>query len=201
MGRIAPDVVVPKGIASATSVLTHPATVVVAVIIPALNEAGKIGRVLDKMPSDGRFEAIVIDDGSTDGTGAEALAHGAAVVVRHEERGGVGAAIRDGWRVGVERERPWLALLSGDDQHEPAELVRALDEAIASQAGVFKSLGIELDGAVKVAQRDMRIPEIAQHIAGAREIAELAKDRQRLLLELNCPLALAEGLIRYAQVH
>src|SRR5664279_5263938 len=99
----------------------------VAVVIPALNEAGKIGRVLDKMPRDGRFEAIVVDDGSTDGTGDEALAHGAAVVVRHEVRGGVGAAIRDGWRVGIERERPWLALLSGDDQHEPAELVRALE--------------------------------------------------------------------------
>jgi dolichol-phosphate mannosyltransferase len=99
----------------------------VTVVIPALNEAGKIGRVLDKMPRDGRFEAIVVDDGSTDGTGDEARAHGAAVVIRHEERGGVGAAIRDGWRAGLDRDRPYLALLSGDDQHEPAELVRALE--------------------------------------------------------------------------
>ena len=99
----------------------------VAVIIPALNEAGKIGRVLDKLPRDGRFEAIVVDDGSTDGTGDEARAHGAAVVVRHEQRGGVGAAIRDGWQEGLARNRRYLALLSGDDQHEPAELVRALE--------------------------------------------------------------------------
>lgn len=98
---------------------------IVAVIIPALNEAGKIGRVLDKMPRDGRFEAIVVDDGSTDGTGDEARAHGAAVVIRHEQRGGVGAAIRDGWLCGVERGRPYLALLSGDDQHVPAELLSA----------------------------------------------------------------------------
>jgi len=62
---------------------------------------GKIGRVLDKVPRDGRFEAIVVDDGSTDGTGDEARAHGAAVVVRHEVRGGVGAAIRDGWKSGL----------------------------------------------------------------------------------------------------
>ena len=40
---------------------------IVAVIIPALNEAGKIGRVLDKLPADGRFEAIVVDDGSPTG--------------------------------------------------------------------------------------------------------------------------------------
>jgi dolichol-phosphate mannosyltransferase len=107
---------------------------IVAVIIPALNEAGKIGRVLDKLPRDGRFEAIVVDDGSTDGTGDEARAHGAAVVIRHEQRGGVGAAIRDGWKEGLRRDRPWLALLSGDDQHEPAELVPAFEALIAANA-------------------------------------------------------------------
>jgi dolichol-phosphate mannosyltransferase len=99
----------------------------VAVVIPALNEAGKIGRVLDRFPRDDRFEAIVVDDGSEDGTGDEARAHGAAVVLRHEVRGGVGAAIRDGWLCAMERGRPYVALLSGDDQHEPSELVAAFE--------------------------------------------------------------------------
>jgi dolichol-phosphate mannosyltransferase len=107
---------------------------IVAVVIPALNEAGKIGRVLDAMPADSRFEAIVVDDGSSDGTGDEARAHGAAVVLRHDVRGGVGAAIRDGWKAGLERGRPYLALISGDDQHEPAELVGALDRLLAGEA-------------------------------------------------------------------
>ena len=111
----------------------HPEPIV-AVVIPALNEAGKIGRVLDKIPRDGRFEAIVVDDGSTDGTGDEARAHGAAVVVRHEVRGGVGAAIRDGWKAGLARNRPYLALVSGDDQHEPDELVGALELLLAGKA-------------------------------------------------------------------
>jgi dolichol-phosphate mannosyltransferase len=111
-----------------------PVTPIVAVVIPALNEAGKIGRVLDKLPASGWFEAIVVDDGSTDGTGDEARAHGAAVVIRHDERGGVGAAIRDGWKEGLARERKYLALLSGDDQHEPGELITALAALEASGA-------------------------------------------------------------------
>jgi dolichol-phosphate mannosyltransferase len=113
---------------------TASAEPLVAVIIPALNEAGKIGRVLDKFPRDGRFEAIVVDDGSTDGTGDEARAHGAALVIRHEQRGGVGNAIRDGWKAGLGRQRPYLALLSGDDQHEPAEMIGALDALLAADA-------------------------------------------------------------------
>ncbi len=115
------------GAALAASELTDASVPIVAVVIPALNEAGKIGRVLDKFPRDGRFEAIVVDDGSTDGTGDEARAHGAAVVVRHDVRLGVGAAIRDGFECGRQRGRTWLALVSGDDQHEPAELVGAFE--------------------------------------------------------------------------
>lgn len=114
--------------------MTLPSQPLVAVVIPALNEAGKIGRVLDKFPRDPRFEAIVVDDGSTDGTGDEARAHGAAVVIRHDVRGGVGAAIRDGWLCGLERDRPYLALLSGDDQHEPSELVAAFEALEAAGA-------------------------------------------------------------------
>ena len=105
---------------------------IVSVIIPALNEAGKIGRVLDRMPRDGRFEAIVVDDGSTDGTADEARAHGAAVVISHPQRRGVGAAIRTGFECAAGRGRPWLASVSGDDQHEPTDLAGALDAALAS---------------------------------------------------------------------
>ncbi len=106
----------------------------VAVVVPALNEAGKIGRVLDRIPNDGRFEAIVVDDGSTDSTGDEARAHGAAVVIRHERPGGKGTAIRDGWVEGVRRGRRYLAIIDADDQHEPADLGPALDHLLAEDA-------------------------------------------------------------------
>jgi dolichol-phosphate mannosyltransferase len=99
----------------------------VTVIMAALNEAGKIGRVLDKWPADSRFEPVVVDDGSSDGTGDEARAHGAAAVLRHDQRGGVGAAIRTGLKYAQKHDRPYVAFLAGDDQHEPSDLVLAFD--------------------------------------------------------------------------
>ena len=123
-----------RGMSQALRSTAAQAEPLVAVIIPALNEAGKIGRVLDKLPHDGRFEAIVVDDGidrRDRRRGARARCRG-----RHppRQRGGVGAAIRDGWKEGLRRERPYLALLSGDDQHEPSELITALDRRSSRRA-------------------------------------------------------------------
>lgn len=111
----------------------HPPEPLVAVILTALDEAGKIGRTLDRFPRDRRFEAIVVDDGSTDGTGGEAKAHGAAVVLRHERRRGVGSGIRTGFACARQRGRPYVALLAGDDQHEPSDLVGAFDFLLVRQ--------------------------------------------------------------------
>jgi len=148
----------------------------VAVIIPALNEAGKIGRVLDKMPADPRFEAIVVDDGSDDGTGEEASRHGAAVVVRHEHRMGVGAAIRDGFLVALQRERPYLALISGDDQHKPAELVPALDTLVASAADYVQgsrwTRGGAVEGAVGTRATGTRIYSLVFSILARKRITD-----------------------------
>ncbi len=58
------------------------------VVLPALNEADAIAAVLDGLPAD--FDAIVVDNGSDDGTADVARAGGARVVV--EPRRGFGAA-------------------------------------------------------------------------------------------------------------
>lgn len=148
----------------------------VAVVIPALNEAGKIGRVLDRFPRDGRFEAIVVDDGSSDGTGDEARSHGADLVIRHEVRGGVGAAIRDGWAAGIERNRPYLALLSGDDQHEPGELVQALETLLREHADYVQGSrwmpGGRIVGMVTSRQMGTRIYSLVFSILALRRVTD-----------------------------
>ena len=148
----------------------------VAVIIPALNEAGKIGRVLDKFPRDGRFEAIIVDDGSSDGTGDEARAHGASTVIRHEVRRGVGAAIQSGWSVALERGFPYLALLSGDDQHEPAELVGALDTLLATGADYVQGSrwmpGGRVEGPIGGRSRGTRLYSLAFSLLAFRRVTD-----------------------------
>jgi glycosyltransferase involved in cell wall biosynthesis len=65
----------------------------ISVIIPALNEAESIGFVVSEMPWQLIAECIVVDNGSSDGTGAVAEAAGARVI--HSARG-YGAACKAG---------------------------------------------------------------------------------------------------------
>lgn len=70
----------------------------VCVILPALNEVGTIGKVIDEIPREEmerrgyRTNILVIDNGSRDGTGEVAREKGARVIV--EPRRGKGIAIR-----------------------------------------------------------------------------------------------------------
>ncbi len=72
----------------------------VSFLIPAYNEAATIAELLDRvwaLPFDKQL--VVVDDGSTDGTGdlSEGWANGrAGVVVLRKENGGKGSAIRAG---------------------------------------------------------------------------------------------------------
>ncbi len=102
----------------------------VLVVAPAYNERGKIARVARKVGEVG-LPLCVVDDCSTDGTGDEARAAGAALVVRHERNRGVGAAIRTGLEVARREGFDAVVIVSGDDQHEPREirtLLAALDD-------------------------------------------------------------------------
>lgn len=65
----------------------------ISILIPALNEAESIGRVVAEMPWGRIAECIVVDNGSIDGTAAIAAAAGARVV---ESARGYGAACKAG---------------------------------------------------------------------------------------------------------
>jgi glycosyltransferase involved in cell wall biosynthesis len=103
-----------------------------AVIIPALNEAGNIAGLVRDLPRlDGlAVDGIVVDNGSTDGTAAEARAAGAQVIPA--PRRGYGYACAAGTAAASEAD--WLVYLDGDRSFAPAELPRLLAPLAADQA-------------------------------------------------------------------
>lgn len=98
----------------------------ILLVLPALNEAGKIGRTIAKVPLGIVETVLLVDDGSTDGTGEEAAALG-AVVVRHPQNQGVGAAIRTGIYYARDHGYDVVVVAASDDQDVPAEIPRLLD--------------------------------------------------------------------------
>jgi len=94
----------------------------ISVIIPVLNEAESIGRVVGEMPWDRIAECIVVDNGSTDGTGKIAVAAGARMV---SSPMGYGAACKAGADA-ASATSDILLFMDGDGSDVIADLDRLL---------------------------------------------------------------------------
>jgi glycosyltransferase involved in cell wall biosynthesis len=90
----------------------HPS---VTVVIPCRDEAEALPGVLAKLPFG--YHALVVDNGSRDGTAAVARVRGATVV--HEAEPGYGAAVQAGIAAAGSEI---IAVLDGDGSLDPAEL-------------------------------------------------------------------------------
>ncbi|EAR07393.1 glycosyltransferase family 2 protein [Reinekea blandensis] len=113
-----------------------------SVIIPAKNEAGNIGRLVEELLTikelGNKPEILVIDDGSEDNTKQTAEEAG-ATVVRHPYSRGNGAAIKTGIR---QAKGEYLVMMDADGQHLPSEipkLIEELDENIDMVIGARRS--------------------------------------------------------------
>ena len=92
-----------------------------SIVIPAFNEGAAVGEVVTALRRDADWaEIIVIDDGSTDGTGDHAAAAGARVV-RHPYNKGNGASVKSGIRAATSEH---VLILDGDAQHNPDDARR-----------------------------------------------------------------------------
>jgi dolichol-phosphate mannosyltransferase len=123
----------------------------IAVVIPALNEAGNIGRLVMEtyahVPVAQLAEVIVVDDASTDSTPTEVkdlIASGQYLglrYIRHASKSGQSTAIRTGV---LAASAPVIATMDGDGQNDPRDIPRLLEKLGEPGSG-----GIALVGGVR----------------------------------------------------
>lgn len=115
--------------------LFNPAVRSVSGVLPCYNDAATIGSLVQRLHGalarcGVPFEIIVVDDGSTDGSGAVLTGLEAAVaelrVVRHSQNRGYGAALRSGF--GAARFE-WVFYTDGDGQYDAGEVTALLELA------------------------------------------------------------------------
>jgi glycosyltransferase involved in cell wall biosynthesis len=103
---------------------TSETTPELTIIMPAHNEAGRVGSVVQQVRAQHPdAEVMVVDDASTDETAGEAAAAG-ATVVRHSYNKGNGAAVKTGLRNAHGR---LVLLMDADGQHRPEDIPRLLE--------------------------------------------------------------------------
>ncbi|HZY02732.1 MAG TPA: glycosyltransferase family 2 protein [Anaeromyxobacteraceae bacterium] len=110
------------------------------VVIPTLDEAGSIGRVLEDIPASLEAEVLVVDGGSIDGTRDLAASRGARVIL--EPRRGYGRACLTGLERASNPEV--VVFLDGDYSDRPGEMPRLLEPIRNGTADVV--LGSRLKG-------------------------------------------------------
>ncbi len=105
----------------------------IVALIPGYQEGPRIAAVVAGARS--FLPVVVVDDGSTDDTAAQAEAAGATVLVQRPNAG-KGAALRAGFRHALEDGATAVVTLDADGQHDPAEIPAFL--------AAFEATGAEL---------------------------------------------------------
>lgn len=101
------------------------------VVLPCLDEAAALPLVLSALPPG--YRAIVVDNGSTDGSPRVAADLGATVI--HEPRGGYGAAVHAGLEFATSR---LVCFMDADASLDPEDLPKLVE---AVQGGAHMAVG------------------------------------------------------------
>jgi glycosyltransferase involved in cell wall biosynthesis len=159
-----------------------------SVVIPAFNEREGLGTTLrDLIAVLPRAEIIVVDDGSTDGTGDVVREFPRVTCVRHVVNRGYGAGLKTGMR---QATREFVAWFDADNEHRPTDLASML------QIVAGKSI------AAVIAQREKSGPSPMRNW-GKRVIWALARSfKVNVGEDINCGLRVfrRETIIRYLQI-
>lgn len=105
----------------------------IRVIIPAFNEQNAVGLVVDEIPKDWVSEIIVVDNGSSDDTFAQAVRSG-ATALRENRRGYGQACLRGMEHIANSTTQPDIVVfLDGDHSDYPAQLPELVQPILSGE--------------------------------------------------------------------
>ncbi len=113
----------------------------IAVVVPAYNEEKLIGQTLGFMP--GLVDSIiVVNDASTDNTAGivrdMAVNDSRIYLIEHQDNRGVGAAIVTGYKKALELKMDVIAVMAGDAQMDPDDLIPVIEPVVKGEADYVK---------------------------------------------------------------
>jgi glycosyltransferase involved in cell wall biosynthesis len=147
-----------------------------SVVIPAYNEAVSIASVVRDLAAAAAWhEILVVDDGSSDGTGPQAAAAGARVL-RHPYNKGNGAAVKTGIRHATGQ---LVLIVDADGQHQPSDAARLVSHLDAyelvvgarsarTQANTARRLGNTVLNRLASYLTEHHIPDLTSGFRAAR---------------------------------
>jgi glycosyltransferase involved in cell wall biosynthesis len=113
----------------------------IGIVVPAYNEQSQIGKVFDTMPEYVDY-IIVIDDKSTDETVRVVedyqKENARIILLKHESNQGVGGAITTGYKWARDNNIDVAAVMAGDGQMDPNDLMNVIEPVVTSVADYSK---------------------------------------------------------------
>ena len=106
------------------------------VAIPVFNEARYVDAVLSAVRQH-TAEILVIDDGSTDGTGERLAALDWIYRIEHPENRGYGQSLIDAFDFADRHGFDWVITMDCDEQHEPSRIPHFIAQAEAGHADII----------------------------------------------------------------
>lgn len=148
--------------------MTEPASY--AALIPALDCAATIGEVVHGARAHVE-RVLVVDDGSTDATAAEARDAGAEVF-SHGGNFGKGAALLSGLRYLEERGHSHAVTLDGDGQHFPSDIPVLLEESKKFPAALVLGNRVIDDEVASINRFGNRFANLWVWLASGRDLGD-----------------------------
>ncbi|HAA66513.1 MAG TPA: hypothetical protein DCE10_06675 [Acidimicrobiaceae bacterium] len=108
----------------------------ILLFMPAYNEEEAVSECIERVPPrvlDRPVEVLIVDDGSVDSTVDRARKSGAQVVELGQNQG-LGAAVRTGLEIGVERNAAAVVFCDADGEYPPEELANMVAPILDGEA-------------------------------------------------------------------